>query len=89
MQVAVLLPPRLGIREGQAKHVLHHHHLEAMLFVNMPMLVAILIPMLAAILIPMAATTRTIRAEATAMAIKEARVVATVFKMRAMAIKEV
>jgi len=51
--MAASLPPRLGIWEGQIIHALHHRYLEVMLFVNMPMLVAILIPMV----IPMVAPT--------------------------------
>ena len=76
--MAALLPPRLGIWEGQMTRVLHHRYLEVMLFVDMPMLVAILIPMV----IPMVAPTPVIWAEATAMAIKGARVVVTILKIR-------
>jgi len=67
--MAAALPLRLGIWEGQATRVPHRRYLEVMPFVNMPMLVVI--PM---VTIPMVVPT--------AMVVKEARVVATILKIR-------
>jgi len=81
--VAAPLPPRLGIWEGQTAQVLHRRYLEVMLFVNMPMLVAIpMVAILIPVAIPMVAPTPVIREEVTAMAIKGARVVVTILKIR-------
>jgi len=81
--MAVLLPLQLGIWEGRTTHVPHHRYLEVMLFANAQMLVAI--PMVATpvpMAIPMAIPTLAIRAEMTAVAIKEAQVAGTILKIR-------
>jgi len=76
------LLPRLGIWEGQIIIVLHHHYLEVMLFVNMPMLAAIPIQVVLPVVPPMVVPTPVIRTEVTAMATKGARAVVTILKIR-------
>jgi len=68
----VALLPRLGIWEGQTTIILHHHGLESMLFVNMPMLAAIPIPVVLPLTLPMVVPTPVIRTEVTAMATNDA-----------------
>jgi len=83
MHKAVLLPPRLGIWEGQITHVPHHRYPEVLLFVNTPLLAVML--MVAArvpMVIPMTIPTPAIRTKMTAVTIKEARVVAMILKIR-------
>jgi len=81
-EIKAQLLSRSGIWEGQMIITLHHHYLEVMLFVNMPMLATITIPVVLPVVLPTIVPIPVIRTEATAMATKDARAVVTILKIR-------